>query len=162
MVESERMTLLRARRTAAAWDLDGVSADDSAVGSPGTLAEATNPAPKAAMPSQRVRLPFEKAAERSLEPLTCDSLKRSFIVPSESGLDQDQPRWPVSCRCISLNGITRFHSAIFTSLNLGDHHWNGRYERTKAFIVPQRFPKDRPAGEIEYWPTDAGTMKVSA
>jgi hypothetical protein len=53
-------------------------------------------------------------------------------------------------------------SVIGASVDLSAHHLNGRYERTNAFIVPQRFPKDRPKGEIEYRPTDAGTIKVSA
>jgi hypothetical protein len=112
------MTLSREQGTAAAWDSDGVLSDDRAVRSRGTLAEPTNPAPNAAMPPKRTRLPLEKVVDRSFEPLTCDPLKRSLTVPSESGLDQDQRRWPVSWRCNIAHEITQSNSAILSSLIL--------------------------------------------
>jgi hypothetical protein len=60
------------------------------------------------------------------------------------------------------DSLWRSLTVASTFVHLACHCLNGQQERTNAFIVAQRFPKDRPAGEIEYRPTDAGTMKVSA
>jgi hypothetical protein len=152
-MESEQITLLGAHEAVAAWDLDCVSSEDSASGSVSALAEPTNPAPSAAMPPKTTRLPLEKVPDPSLEASGCNSLLRSLTVASESAL--------------SLSHIRRYKilgnsSSVGAVVDFAAHNLNRRYGRTNAFIVPQRFPTDRPEGEIEYWPTDAGIINVSA
>jgi hypothetical protein len=148
------MTLLRAFGSAAVGDLGRVSSEDSGSRSGAAPAEPTNPTPNAAMPPKRARLPFEKVVARSLEPLACDSLSRSLTVAPGSTFE--------FVSHLLVQDLEGSPCASGASVDLAAHHLNGRYERTNAFIVPQRFPRDRPAGEIEYRPTDAGTIKVSA
>jgi hypothetical protein len=67
-----------------------------------------------------------------------------------------------SLETLTCDSLSRSLTVPSTSFDLADHQLNGRCDRTNAFIVPQRFPKDRPIGEILYSPTAAGTIKVSA
>ena len=94
--------------------------------------------------------------KRRSTPAPCLSSISSWLVRSQ-GCAIEKRQWQPRVRMNSPGG-----NLPSTSVHLAADYLNGQQERTNAFIVPQRFPQDRPAGEIEYRPTDAGTMKVSA